>query len=103
MLKQKHLTCFGDRMGKTPQVMGIIKDFLNRTSFPQEMVPTISKWDCSKLNLCTEKRNNGQSEKKTYRMKKKLYQPFLRDTISSIHKNSKKLDPPNQIKDSIKK
>lgn len=54
----------GDKIGKTPEVTCIGKDFLNRTTVTQETVPRINK--CGHVNLRsfdTIKKNSSVQKK----------------------------------------
>lgn len=64
------------------------KNFLNRTSVGQELSPSVSRWDSTKLRSPCERRLSAENTD-THRMGDGLYQPCFRKGLDSETVGSK--------------
>jgi hypothetical protein len=53
-----------ERTGNTLETIGIVKDFLNRTSASEQLRETMDKWDCMKLKIFSTKKEKGPKLKR---------------------------------------
>jgi hypothetical protein len=92
------------RVGNTLEVIGIGKDFLNRTPAAQQLRENIDKWDFIKLkSFCTTKEMVSKL-KRTPTEWEKIFSRYTSDKglITRIYRELKKLNSP-KIKKAIKK
>jgi hypothetical protein len=96
-----------EREGNTLEVIGIVKDFLNRTPAAQQLRESIDKWDFIKLKSCTTKEkvsklNRPPTEWEKIFASKYFQQIFVKGLITRIYRELKKLNSP-KINKPIKK
>jgi hypothetical protein len=85
-----------ERAGNTLEVIGIGKDFLNRTPAAQQLRESMDKWDFTKLkNYCTTK-GMVSKLKRPLTEWEKIFASYTSDKglITRIYRELKKLNSP---------
>jgi hypothetical protein len=93
-----------ERAGNTLEVIGIGKDFLNRTQVPQQLKESMDKWDYIKLkSFCTTKQMISKLKRPPTEWEK-IFASYTSDKelITRIYRELKKLNSP-KINEPIKK
>jgi hypothetical protein len=95
-IRPKTLKLVQERAGNILEVIGIDKDFLNRTPGAQQQRERMDKWDYKKLkSLCTAKEMVSKL-KRPHTEWKKIFASYTSDKglITRIYRKLKKLNPP---------
>jgi hypothetical protein len=93
-----------EREGNILNVIGIVKDFFNRTPAAQQLRERMDKWDFIKLkSICTTKEMVSKLKRPPTELEK-IFASYTSDNepITRIYRELKKLNSP-QISESIKK
>jgi hypothetical protein len=103
-IRPKTLKFVQERSGNTLELIGICKDFLNRTPAAQQLRERMDKWDFIKLkSFCTTKEMLSKLKRPPTEWEK-IFTSHTSDKglITRIYRELKKLNSP-QINESIKK
>jgi hypothetical protein len=103
-IRPETLKLVQERAGNTLEVIGIGKDFLNRTSAAQQLRDSIDKWDFIKLkSFCTTKEMVSKLKRIPTKWKK-IFASYTSDKglITRIYRELKKLNSP-KFNEPIKK
>jgi hypothetical protein len=93
-----------ERAGNSLEVIGIVKDFLNRTTAAQQLRESMDKWDLIKLkSFCTTKETVSKLKRPPTEWEK-IFASYTSDKglITRIYRELKKLNSP-KINGPIKK
>jgi hypothetical protein len=93
-----------ERVGNTLEVIGIGKDFLNRTPAAQQLRESIEKWDYMKLKSFCPTKEMVSKLKRPPTEWEKIFASYTSDKglITRIYRELKKLNSP-KINEPIKK
>jgi hypothetical protein len=103
-IRPETLKLVQERAGNTLEVIGIGKDFLNRTSAAQQLRERMDKWDFIKLqSFCTTKEMVSKLKRPPTEWEK-IFSSYTSDKglITRIYRELKKLNSP-KISEPIKK
>jgi hypothetical protein len=95
-IRPQTLKLVQERVGNTLQIIGIGKDFLNRTLSPQQLRECIDKWDFIKLkSFCTTKEMVSKLKRPPTEWEK-IFASYTLDKglITRIYRELKKLNSP---------
>jgi hypothetical protein len=102
-IRPETLKLLKEGAGNTPELIGILKNFLNRTPAAQQLRERMDKWDFMKLkSFCTTKEMVSKLRPPTYW--EKIFARYTSDKglITRIYRELKKLNSP-KINEPIKK
>jgi hypothetical protein len=93
-IKKDTLNLIEEEVGKSLELIGTVRNFLNRTLMAQALRSRIDKWDLIKLkNFCKTKDIDNRKNHQPIDWEKKIFTTPTSDKrlISKIHKEIKKL------------
>jgi hypothetical protein len=77
-MRPETLKIVQERAGNTLELVGIGKDFLNRTQMAEQLKERIDKWEYIKTKkVLHNKRNCHQTEEAAHKMVANLYQVYI--------------------------
>jgi hypothetical protein len=97
-IRPETLKLVQDGAGNTLEVIGIGKDFLNRTPAAQQLIESIDKWDFIKLKSFYTTKEMVFKLKRPPTEWEKIFASYISDKglINRIYKELKKLNSQNQ-------
>jgi hypothetical protein len=103
-IKPQTLKSVQKRVGNTLEVIGVGKDFFNRTPASQQLRASIDKWDFIKLKSICSKKELVSKLKRPLTEWEKIFTSYISDKglITRIYRKLKKLNSP-KINEPIKK
>jgi hypothetical protein len=77
-IRPQTLKLVQERAGNTLEVIGIGKDFFNRTPAPQQLRESMDKWDFIKLKSFTQQKKWSPKWRDHHRVRENIFQLYIR-------------------------